>query len=368
MTDFKKRIRKAEDVIHTENIIVTIFGDPNMGKTSIGFTSESPLHLDYDKGVQRSVGRKDSLDIESWQDGIDLLESSYIEENGIKTLLVDTVGTMLDNYCSRFVIDENPKNGKQGGGLAIGGYGAIKDKFTFFCMKAKAKKVDIVFLCHSADEKEDDKIKKIAKITGGSYDIVKQASDLIGFMESRGNKRTLDFNTTDRHDGKNCPEFPLFVLPHFTSDKWPTYLAEIIAETKKHMNKMSDQQREAVETLTKFRDQINESQTLETLYPIKELISALNTPVKIQLDKIYDDKFVLIWSEEFISPLSTAEDFNSIIKTIEAVEEKYIKPLKINLVRIAKEKQFVYIKDKGFESTKKVEAKAEKTTTKKEKA
>jgi hypothetical protein len=358
MTDFKAKIRKASDPINVENIIVTIFGDPGMGKTSLSMTAENPIHLDYDEGVERAVGRKDSMQIDSWQDGIDLLQSNYIEENGVKTIIVDTVGTALDNFCARFVIEENPKNGKAGGGLAIGGYGAMKDKFAFFKMLACAKKVDIVLLCHSGDEKDDEKNKKIPKITGGSYDIVKQASDLIGFMESRGNKRTLDFNSTDRHDGKNCPNFPLLTLPNYTEPAWGTYLADLIKKTKEHMNRMSEEQTNALKDLTEIRNLISGAEVIPDLEPVKLKIATLSKPLQIQLQKAFESRFVQLWTKEFIAPLSGIPEFDAMIKTIEGVEKVYVIPLKLALMEHAKTKGFTFEKgDAGFK--KKVEEKGE---------
>lgn len=341
MSDFRSKIRKATDTIQVKSIFVLLFGDPGMGKTSLSFTATNPLHLDYDRGIQRSVGRKDSLEITSWQDGIDLLQSNYIEEMGVKSLIFDTAGTMLDNFAALFIINESAKNGKPGGGLSLQGYGALKEKFKVLKNLAESKGIDLIFLCHVKEEKDGDVFKKIANVTGGSYDILKGAADLIGYMEIANGKRTLDFNPTDRHDGKNCPEFPLLVLPHYTDPSWSNYLGDVVAKTKEHMNRVSQEQQEAIEQIQKFTATLNEAPTSDVLSALIPELEKLPLAHKVQLKKIFDQQFMELWASEFISPATSKEDLSHLIKTInELGDKKYHVPLKIKLLAQADKNGF----------------------------
>lgn len=355
------KIRKPTDPIEIKNIIVMIFGEPGMGKTSLSFTAESPLHLDYDRGYHRSVGQKDSLEITNWQDGIDLLESNYIEENGVKTLVIDTVGTMLDDFAADFVIKENSKNGKSGGGLALQGYGALKEKFRHFKMLAQNKGLDLVFLCHTDEEKDNDIIKKIPKITGGSYDILKAASDLIGFMEVTNGKRTLDFNSTDRHDGKNCPEFQKMELPHYTDAKWATFLGDIIAKTKQKMNSMSESSKKALNELNDLREQIKGIESLDnTFEAMQTKINSMAPAIKIQCQKLLDDKYTEIWAREFMYTYTSPADLSKVLENIKSLEQKFHVELKRKLVDYSEKLGLVWSKESNSFVHKEEPAKKEK--------
>lgn len=347
--DFRSKIRKATDRIEVKSIVVLLFGDPGLGKTSLGHTAAEPLHLDYDKGIQRSVGRRDSLQLTSWQDGIDLLESDYIETEGIKSLIFDTVGTMLDNLGMMFLIALSSKNGKPGGGLSLKGYGALKEIFKTLKNLAEAKGVDLIFLCQVKEEKDGDTIKKIPAVTGGSYDILKAAADLMGYMEIVNGKRTLDFNSTERHDGKNSPEFPPFILPNYTDVTWPTYLADIISKTKDHMNKMSEEQQKALEQINAFNTKLVTAQSSEELSAILPDLELLPATQRIQLRNVYDLKFVELWFNEFMKPYKTKDEFNNIVKNINDLPDDYYKrALKIKLMDFAKTVGFIAVKDQGF--------------------
>lgn len=42
------RIISANEPMKVDQLVVTIYGQPGVGKTSLGFTAESPLLLDFD--------------------------------------------------------------------------------------------------------------------------------------------------------------------------------------------------------------------------------------------------------------------------------------------------------------------------------
>ena len=83
------RITRPDEPILTENLVVTIFGQPGIGKTSVAFSASRPLLLDFDGGSQRAVGRKDVVRIRSWSD-VAGIEAEDVED--FDTIVIDTVG------------------------------------------------------------------------------------------------------------------------------------------------------------------------------------------------------------------------------------------------------------------------------------
>ncbi len=350
MSDFLSRIRKASDPIRVKNIIVLLYGDPSMGKTSLSFTAENPFLLDFDRGIQRAVGRGDSMEMVEWADAISFLSAkeNYIEENDIKTVIVDTAGAALDDFAALACIKEDSKNGKRDGGLTIGGYGALKSKFKILKTLAVAKGVDLILICHVKDEKEGDVIKKVPLITGGSYDILKQSSDLIGFMESVNGKRTLDFNPTDRHTGKNSPEFPKFELPHYTAPEWKGFLANIISQTKNKMNEMSESQKVALDALEKSREEFEDCDSIELLtellmkykavLPTGHYLQLQESAFKKSSDMILEQVKISDKIEELDMLFESVKDDYKIfpdikIKALEAIiATKYVEVFRINSI------------------------------------
>jgi len=220
-------IKTADEPLDIKGLVFVLYGEPGIGKTSIAFTAEKCILEDFDDGVKRAVGRKDFLAVEKWEDVIAFHNSEDFKALAPKTIIIDTVGTMLDNFVAQYVIRQDIKNARNGGELSLQGYGAMKSVFRQFVNNIKTQGIDLIFICHSESQKEGDNIKFIPKMTGGSYDILISEADMVGYMESRNNKRTIQFNPTDRNIGKNTAEFELIEVPHYTEEYYSTLVCYV---------------------------------------------------------------------------------------------------------------------------------------------
>jgi hypothetical protein len=264
-------------ITRTESILVEclnslIYGEPGIGKSSLGFTSNIPLLLDFDKGLARTGFRGDAVLIEKWEDVNDLLKSPQFLELNPKTLIVDTVGTMLDNYLADYVKRQDPINSRRGGELSLQGYGAMKNCFKQFTDMTGRMKISTVFIAHSTEKKEGSNVKYVPSITGGSYDILHRNMDLIGYMESNLNRRVILFNPTDRNIGKDCAGIGLVEVPNLTKNEYKTFLADLITRTIDKMNAFSENQREFIKQLDDYRNDVS---SLSELEPTNKQIAVL---------------------------------------------------------------------------------------------
>src|SRR5690606_12335554 len=101
-----------------------IYGAPGLGKTSLAFTADTPLLLDFDQGAHRAANRKDIVQVRAWGDVTSITEDDLAPFN---TIIVDTAGRALDALTAD-IIRRNPKLGR-GGALTLQGYGALKAEF-----------------------------------------------------------------------------------------------------------------------------------------------------------------------------------------------------------------------------------------------
>ncbi len=69
------KIIRATDAVKVTILKVLLYGQPGLGKTSLAFTCNAPLCLDFDKGAYRSKQRKDALDIGTWSDVVELMKT-----------------------------------------------------------------------------------------------------------------------------------------------------------------------------------------------------------------------------------------------------------------------------------------------------
>jgi len=280
-------IFKQGDQVKTESLTAVIYGEPGIGKTSVSMTTDNPILLDFDMGLQRAVNRKTAVRVDSWNGVMELIESKDFEKLNPKTIIIDTAGTMLDNYIAEYVKKDDPKNSRRGGELSMSGYGSMKNVFKQFMDWAKKQGKNLIFLAHSKERTEGDDVVFIPKMTGGSYDILRESSDLIGFMYASKNSRVINFNPSPNHIGKDCAEIGVIEVPHYTDEHYPTFIQDLIDKTLNKMNAMGEAQTAVLEMLNEYRETVKGIKTVEDANIQIDVISEEESKTtKIQLFNI----------------------------------------------------------------------------------
>lgn len=242
------KITKADDPILTENLIVVICGEPGTGKTSLAFSNSKPLLIDTDLGAQRAVGRKDIVQVKTWKDIEGLTENDLKDYN---TIIIDTVGRLLE-ILAQYLIMQNPKLGRGTGELTLQGYGGLNQAFKSWISKLKSFKKDIIIIGHSKEDKKGDDFLVRIDAMGSSKNELYKIADLLGYMCVKNQSRTLNFNPTDTHLGKNCANIPEQIIPHINDNE--DFMAQLLANAKNTMNQQSIEQ---IEIKKKIRDKMD---------------------------------------------------------------------------------------------------------------
>lgn len=212
-------IRKPHEIEARKHIRALIYGQPGIGKTTLGLSGPGTVAIDFDDGLHRVRAEHltDNVPVKSWQDVINLLESGELAP--YRTIALDTAGKCLD-FMGAFLIKGNPKLGRGDGALTQQGYGARRIMFQRFLAQVSLMGKHLVFIAHEKEDKDGD-TKIIRPEIGGSSsgDLIKEL-DLVGYMEAKGAVRTISFNPTEKFYAKNtCELDPIFQLPNLDTQK-----------------------------------------------------------------------------------------------------------------------------------------------------
>jgi len=345
------QIIRPDEPMTIDNIVVVIFGEPGMRKTSLAYTSEDPFLFDYDNGSHRAVGRKTTARLMKWEETNEGLSQIEKGELGFKpkTLIIDTAGTMLDDYIAAYVKKQDFKNSKSGGELSLSGYGALKTVFNQFLSRVRSLKMDLVFVCHSEQFKDGDDVKHRPKMTGGSYDVLISKADLVGYMESKNNESTLDFNPTDRHIGKNTAEFDILQVPHYQDPSFSTLMSNIIRDTKEKIQSKSEEQEKAIELLATHRQTIDNMSKPDEAREVYQEVQKMSPIYRDQLVTLLERKYLGFWEEKF----SKIEDDKGLTEMVQLLskDDTLIPKFKHAVRRLFKERakalECEYVSDSG---------------------
>lgn len=261
------KIVKADEPLLMKNICVLIFGEPGVGKTSTAFSAADVLTIDCDRGAHRSAYRKDTVQVDSWEE---IAQISKDDLDGYSTVSVDTVGRALDMLAVS-VGRRDPKNLRKGSSnLSLQGWGELKSEFTTWLSKLREYGKDVVLIAHDKlDKKGDDDVHR-PDIQGGSYGEVLKSADMVGFMYRARDGVYLDFSPSDQWVGKNAPGLEPVKVPHL--DKSPRFLAEVIKRSIDLVNARSAESKSVADTVADWRESIESTGDADG---INALIAAL---------------------------------------------------------------------------------------------
>ena len=229
-------IKKPNEIECKQTLTCMIYGQPGIGKTTLACSSPSPVLLDYDGGVNRinPAHMIPTLQVESWEDTSEALE--LIRTNpafaGTKTIVIDTVGKMLD-YMTESIFRTNPKMKQYDGTLSLKGYGVRKKMFQDFTNLLTVSGYNVIYVAHEKEDKDGDATIKRPLVGGSSAADLIQGLYLVGYMQAHGNRRTISFNPTDAFYAKNScniadAEVPVVVGADGLEAKPLTFMEDVV--------------------------------------------------------------------------------------------------------------------------------------------
>lgn len=277
---------KAHEQLPERPVVVVIFGDPGIGKTSLLFSAENPYLIDFDRGVSRAIMRKDTLAPDNWEEVLAFEQKGTFKNYA--TIGIDTAKACLDDFLMSYVIKKDFKNQKN----KQAAYGALGDEFKVFVNNRRSDRADLVILAHSKDKEDGDFTKKIPDVTGGSFQLLLRIADQIGYMTMRNNKRTIQFEPTDNSIGKNVARLDLLEIPEENTPELKNFLATVINMVKRSITRHSEEQETALNQMQQYYQLIEDCETPDQLTDILTTANTLSDYFKLPMKKLIGAKSV----------------------------------------------------------------------------
>lgn len=277
-------ILKKEESLPKRPVVIVVYGEPGIGKTSLFNTSDEPLLIDFDRGVDRSIMRQDTLLVNKWEDV--QTEEKAGTFNSYKTIGIDTAKAALDDFLMSYVVKMDYTAAKN----KLKAYGAIGDEFKLFVNNRRSDNADLIIIAHAKDEKEGDMLKKIPDVTGQSYNLLLRIADQVGYMRTINNKRTIQWEPTDTTIGKNVARLPVTEIPDEADPAFRSFMTQIIERVKDSIASMSEAQREALEKIASYQDKIAKCDQPEELTVLLAVVSEMPKTYALALRKLVSDR------------------------------------------------------------------------------
>lgn len=295
---------RKDDPVPERPVVILIHGDPGTGKTSLSFTSSNPFHVDYDRGFDRGITRlrPDVGRPKTWDDVLSWIKSRGFDD--YQTIINDTAKAMLDDFAAEYVIRKSDKNATNSGTLSLKGYGAIADQFKMnFLNPLRQSDKDIVFICHSKDEKNGEESIKVPDVTGGTYSLLLRVADMIGYLHIKNGQRVLSFTPSDKWVSKDVAGFGDIIVPDDIKDpdNLNGFMAGLIQRLKDRLVEKSSSLIELenrADELTKEIESFTEpEQFTEILSSVNNLPKYLRVPIRARISELITEHG-MFWNEK----------------------------------------------------------------------
>ena len=176
---------------------------------------------------------------------------------GYKTVIIDTVRSVLEDFLVTYVCSINYKLKTN----SLKRFGELADQFKEFVNSLRSYGVDIVFVAHDKETQEGDIIKHSPDCIGQTKDLLLRISDEVGYITMVNGERTILWEPTDTTVGKNVAGFPSMKIPATTDPEYNSFFANIIANIKSSLVNKSEAQRKANEMLSSLRAELDKVST-----------------------------------------------------------------------------------------------------------
>ncbi len=266
-------VKPDEMNFSNKNIVLLIEGKHGVGKTTLALSSKRPLLIDVESGVDRvdAYYRKDTLVCDTWEQLLNDLEISDL--SNYDTLVIDTLGSAID-LMTPYLIAQNPKYKQDTSNqLSMKGWGAVKVELKNLIKVCREKKKDLIIITHCKADKDGETTIYVPDIGGSMKDDIFNDIDLACFMETIGNKRTINFTPTDRFSAKgNHGIVGVYEIKNLENHEANDTIAELFKAYREELQQEVVENKKYNDLMTLYTDKIIACKTIIDLNTTLEAI------------------------------------------------------------------------------------------------
>lgn len=219
------QIKNTTDPSIKPNIVMMIYGEGGIGKSTFASTSIKPLMLDCENGSKYFGLRNISMDfvnINAWSDIVEfrkLLASGDLKQ--YETIVIDPIGEAMEKLKKAVLASGVDKwVQKKDGSLSMAGWGELKQRMKDFVKILRDSGKNVILIGHVEDKEDEGVIVKRPMIETKIATDLRNMVDIVGYMFSAttedGEKRVIAVQDSPKYWAKDrTGQLGKYVVPDF---------------------------------------------------------------------------------------------------------------------------------------------------------
>ena len=203
------QITKTTDPQAKPSIIMVVYGNGGVGKTTFASTAPKPLLVDCENGAKyfglRGI-KMDVAKITDWSDMKGLIEVSQSGE--YQTIIIDPIGELMEKLKRFMIMKADKKLVQFDGSPTMQGWGWLKDTMRTTLKVLRDSGCNILIVAHVSEQDDEGKILKRPMLMTKLSDEIINMVDIVGYMETviteEGEKRIIRVDSaSDKYIAKD---------------------------------------------------------------------------------------------------------------------------------------------------------------------
>jgi phage nucleotide-binding protein len=178
------KIVKSDDPQAKPKIIMLVYGNGGVGKTTFASTAPKPLLVDCENGAKyfglRGI-KMDVAKIGSWSDMEGLFDIAKSGE--YETIIIDPIGELMEKLKRYMVMKGDKKLVQADGSPSMAGWGWLKDTMRSTIKILRDSDVNLLLIAHVSEDKDEEKLVKRPMIMTKISDEIVNMVDVVGYMQ-----------------------------------------------------------------------------------------------------------------------------------------------------------------------------------------
>jgi phage nucleotide-binding protein len=167
------------------SLVMLVYGEGGVGKTTFASTAPKPLLLDFENGAKyfglRGI-KTDVAQISSWGDVRDPELIGVIKSDKYDTVVIDPIGEAMEKLKQYMITLADGKLVQKDGSPTMAGWGWLKKTMRDYVKFLRDSGKHVLFVAHINESKDEERLIKRPKIeTKISAEIVNMV-DVVGYM------------------------------------------------------------------------------------------------------------------------------------------------------------------------------------------
>lgn len=177
------KIFNTQDSQMKPPVIMLVYGEGGVGKTTFASTAPKPILADCENGAKYFGLRGISIDVAQIQQWSDMKEFFQVAKSGdYETIVIDPIGELMEKLANFMKSTGNRKLVQMDGNPTMAGWGWLKQTMRQYLKLLRDSGKHILIVAHVAEKGDEDRILKRPLIMTKLSEELINMVDIVGYM------------------------------------------------------------------------------------------------------------------------------------------------------------------------------------------